>query len=169
VAEKRRKFSSDEKVRIAGPLRRITPGLGPGFAGARNPVVRLGRWFARESSRTWSIGWMKWPLLLAGMGAAAMLVGVLSGLPLGSLGEHKVKLSNAPLLQTLVAALACAGFLLFLLGMLKLSALSNLSVEVLVGVHCGQMDVALGGWLVLHGWLLTVLAYWVGGWLTGRQ
>jgi len=169
MAEKPRKSSPEQKVTIAAPPRRIPAGPGRGFAGAGNAVVRLGRWFARESSGTWSISYMKWPLLLAGVGAVAMFVGVLSGLPLASLGEHRVKLSDAPLLQTLLPALLSAGFLFFLLGRLQWSALPNFIAALLVGHHVGRMDPALGGWLVYGGWLLTFLAFSVGTWLAGRE
>ena len=165
----RRKLSSQEKGKVSGPPRTISPGPGGHSAGARNAVVRLGGWFARESSRTWSIRWMKWALLLAGMGGAAMLVGVLSGLPLASQGEHTVKLSDAPLLQTLVAALVCAGFLSFLLGMPVLLVVLNYSVLGLVDRHRGELELAFGGWLVLYGCMLTFVAVFLGIWLVHRE
>ena len=169
MAEKRGTLSSEEKVRITGPLPRIPPGLGRDFAGARNAVVRLGRWFARRSSQTWSIRWMKWPVLLAGLSAAAMLVGVLSGLPLASLGEHRVKFSDMPLVQALMAAFVCAGFLSFLLGIPGLSVVLLYAVGGLLDRHSGRMGLALGGNLVFAGCILTFLALVVGVWGLDRE
>jgi len=78
--------------------------------------------------------------LLGGMRAAAILVGVLSGLRLCFLREDREGLSDAPLTQTPAVALACGGFVWFLLRRPQLSAIPDITARLVVAGREEKMD-----------------------------